>query len=50
MAVPGWLQAAWAGACFRGSASLTPVEIDAEIAEHRNEQSAPVRDGGYSEI
>ena len=42
---PDWLQKAWSGAKRRGLDTLTPAEIDAEIATHRREPD-PVTPGG----
>jgi prevent-host-death family protein len=40
-----WLEKAWSGAKRRGLDTLTPADIDAEIAAHRRKQD-PVTPGG----
>lgn len=37
---PGWLEKAWSGAKRRGTDSLAPADIEAEITARRREQDA----------
>ena len=43
--LPDWLQKAWSGAKRRGLDTLTPADIDAEIAANRRKPD-PVTPGG----
>jgi Antitoxin Phd_YefM, type II toxin-antitoxin system len=42
---PDWLEQAWSGAKRRGLDTLTPADIEAEIAAHRRKQD-PITPGG----
>jgi prevent-host-death family protein len=41
---PDWLEKAWTGAKRRGLDTLTPADVDAEIAAHRREPD-PINPG-----
>src|SRR3954462_12117865 len=45
---PDWLEKAWSGAKRRGLDTLTPADIEAEIAAHRRKQD-PVTPAGRSD-
>ena len=42
---PDWLEKAWTGAKRRGLDTLTPADVDAEIAAHRRKPD-PITPGG----